>query len=110
MDCKKDSKRLKIIAHQMLETSNPEIKWAAIRMINALMIKRKSPSVSMVMGKVNTISMGLTKKLSTLNTNATIMAVVMESTPTPGSTYDRMITARAFNKSLRISFMIYSLG
>ena len=86
MACKNDSKRLKITAHQKLVTWKPSIKLAANNIIIALMTKRKSPNVRMVMGKVKMTKMGFTKKLSKLSTTATIMAVNMESTPTPGST------------------------
>ncbi len=84
MDCKNDSSRLKISAHQMLDTSKPEMKWAAISMIIALMIKRNKPKVTMVIGKVSIIRRGFTKKFKIPNTKATMMAVVGESTPTPG--------------------------
>ncbi len=86
MACKKESNRLKIMAHQKLLTWKPSIKLAAKRMIMALMTKRKSPRVNMVMGKVKMTKMGFTKKLSKLSTTATIIAVNMESTPTPGNT------------------------
>jgi hypothetical protein len=71
----------------------------------ALMIKRKRPRVTMVIGRVRMTSMGFTKKFRTLSTMATMIAVIMESTPTPGRTYESMITASAFNKSLRINFI-----
>ncbi len=73
------------MAHHILVTSKPEIKCAAIRMMIALMTNKKSPKLSMVIGKVKMTKMGLTKKLSKLNTTATIMAVTMVSTPTPGN-------------------------
>ena len=86
MDCKKESKRLKIMAHHILVTSKPGMKCAAIRMINAFMINKNRPKVIMVMGSVRIIKRGFTKKFKIPNTNATIIAVVGESTPTPGST------------------------
>jgi hypothetical protein len=57
---------------------------AAISMMTALIINRKSPRVTMVMGRVKITKIGFTMKLRRLNTTATIIAVTMESTPTPG--------------------------
>lgn len=76
MDCRKESRRLKSSAHQILSTVKPEIKLSASRIINALIIKRKRPKVKMVTGNVKMISIGLTIKFKRLNTMATIMAVV----------------------------------
>ena len=57
-------------------TVKPEIRLSASRIINALIIKRKSPKVMMVTGNVKMTNMGLTIKFKRLNTMATIMAVV----------------------------------
>ena len=60
----------------MLSTENPLIRLSASNMMMALIIKRKSPKVSMVTGKVNIIRMGFTMKFNKLKTTATIKAVV----------------------------------
>ena len=86
MVCKKDSKRLKIMAHQKLVTWKPSIKLAAKRIIMAFITKRNSPRVRIVIGNVKITNMGFTRKLRRLSTTATMMAVIMESTPTPGNT------------------------
>lgn len=86
MVCKNDSKRLKIMAHQKPVTWKPSIKFAAKSIMIALITKRNSPNVRMVIGKVKITNMGFTKKLRILSTTATIIAVNIESTPTPGKT------------------------
>lgn len=60
----------------MLSTVNPAIKLSASKMMIALIIKRKSPNVIMVTGKVNITRIGFTIKFNKLKTTATIMAVV----------------------------------
>ena len=74
-------------------------------MMMALMTNKNKPRVMMVMGRVSTIKIGFTKKFNMLSTKATIMAVTIESTPTPGSRYERIITAKALRRSLKIIFM-----
>jgi hypothetical protein len=74
-------------------------------MIIALIMSRKSPKVRMVTGKVRMTRTGLTIKFSKLRTMATIMAVVYESTPTPGSIFDKITTAMALRRILKISFI-----
>lgn len=86
MVCKKESNRLKIMAHQKLVTWKPSIKLAAKSMMMALMTRRNRPKVKIVIGKVRMTKIGFTKKLSKLSTTATIMAVNIEATPTPGKT------------------------
>lgn len=81
------------------------MKSAAIRMIIALMTSRKRPNVTMVIGKVRITSMGFTTTLSILSTKATMRAVVKESTPMPGRTYESITTASAFKSSFKISFI-----
>lgn len=44
--------------------------------MQALIINKKSPKVTMVMGRVKMTNSGFTKKFKTLITKATIMAVV----------------------------------
>lgn len=75
MDCKKESKRLKIIAHITPFTRKPSTKYPANIMIIALMTNKKSPKVTMVTGKVKMTKIGLTKKFNKLNTTATRIAV-----------------------------------
>ena len=75
IDCKKDKSKLNNKAHQILLTLNPLITLSANKIISALMINRKSPKVTMVMGRVKMTKMGLTKKLSRLSTMATSIAV-----------------------------------
>tara|TARA_R110002020_G_scaffold23587_3_gene78465 strand:+ start:37138 stop:37419 length:282 start_codon:yes stop_codon:yes gene_type:complete len=76
MDCNKESNKLKIKAHQMLLTSKPGIRLSAKRMIMAFTINRKSPKVTMVMGRVRMTKIGFTIKLRRLSTMATKIAVV----------------------------------
>ena len=73
---KKESKRLKSKAHQILVTLKPATSWSARRMIAALIINRKSPNVTMVTGNVSMTRIGFTKKLRRLSTTATMMAVM----------------------------------
>ena len=74
------------MAHQKLSTWKPSIRFAVKRMMIALITNKKSPKVKMVMGRVRMTRIGFTKKLSKLSTTATMIAVNMEETPTPGST------------------------
>jgi hypothetical protein len=60
----------------MLETSKPDIRLSAKRIIMALMINRKRPKVKMVIGRVNITNIGFTIKFKRLRTIATIIAVV----------------------------------
>jgi len=76
MDCKKDNKRLKRSAHQILATLKPVIRLSANKISIALIINKKRPKVIMVTGSVRITKMGLTKKFRRLNTRATIRAVV----------------------------------
>ena len=73
-------------------------------MIMALINSRNNPSVIMVIGRVSMIRIGLTRKLRRLNTTATMIAVMYESTETPGSTLARITTANAVNNTRKISF------
>lgn len=52
-------------------------------MIQAFITKRNNPKVRIVIGKVNKIIIGLTKKLSKAKTMATVSAVENSSTITP---------------------------
>lgn len=75
MDCKMESRILNNMAIQILLTEKPLINLSANKIINAFIISRNKPKVTTVMGKVNTTSIGFTKRFSTDNTTATIMAV-----------------------------------
>ena len=105
MDCKKDSKRLKIKAHQMLPTAKPSISLSANKIIMALMNKRKRPKVTMVTGRVKITRTGFTRRFNKLSTMATITAVIKVSTDTFGNTLAKIITARALKSILNSSFM-----
>jgi hypothetical protein len=76
MDCRKESRRLKRRAHQILPTLKPATRASAKRMIMALMINRKSPNVTIVTGRVRITKMGFTKKFNKLSIIATIIAVI----------------------------------
>jgi len=56
-----------------------------MRIMMALMTKRKSPKVTMVTGSVNMINMGFTNKLRTISKAATTIAVKNPETLMPGS-------------------------
>lgn len=109
IDWKKERSRLKSKAHQIFFTSNPVTKESASRMIMALMISRKSPSVKIVTGNVKITNMGFTMKFNKLKTMATIIAVMYESTKMPFRSFERITTARALNKILRIIFIVHRL-
>ena len=89
----------------MFSTENPVIRLSANKMMMALMIKRKSPKVKMVTGKVNMTRIGFTIKFNKLSTIATIMAVMYVSTPTPGNIFESMTTAMALKRIRNISFI-----
>lgn len=58
----------------MVATSKPLTKYPAINMIIALIIRRKSPKVSMVIGRVKITNIGFTINRSNAITTATMMA------------------------------------
>lgn len=105
MDCKKDNKRLKINAHQILPTEKPSMSLSTKTIIIALMIKRNRPKVTMVTGRVKITNIGLTNIFSRLRTTATITAVMKESTLTFGNTFAKIITAKALKRILTNSFI-----
>lgn len=106
-----DNKTLNKIAHQIFVTENPSINLSANNMIIALITSKNKPKVRMVTGKVNMTKIGFTIKLSIDNTTATINAVkyssktVVPVISTPFKTLVKAITAMAFNRSFRISFI-----
>lgn len=67
----------------MLATSNPETKYAVIRIMMALTINKNNPSVKMVIGRVRNTKIGRTKNCSNASTIATRMAVENLSKVTP---------------------------
>jgi len=75
-DSKRDKKKLKIRAEIHPSTENPSIKESAIKIIIALITKRKRPKDNMVTGKVKMTMIGFTKALSNAKITATIIAVV----------------------------------
>lgn len=75
-ELKMESTRLKISAQKNPSTFIPSINLSAIMMMIALIAKRKSPSVKMVIGKVNKISNGFTKTFSNASTTANSRAVL----------------------------------
>jgi hypothetical protein len=74
-------------------------------MINALITRMNKPRVITVTGRVNIISMGLSKAFSNPNTNATTIAVVKPSTWTPGIKYAPITTANAVIRTLMMNFI-----
>lgn len=105
MDCRNESKRLKIIAHQILFTAKPSIKESASRIIIALTNNKKIPKVKMVIGNVRIIKIGFTKKFNNPITTATTNATVKEVTVTPGRTLAKINTAAALNNILKRNFI-----
>lgn len=77
--------RLKSKAHQKLDTANPGTIASVIMIKIALITKRKSPSVRIVIGIVRIINNGFKIALSKANTNATKMATRKLLIETPGS-------------------------
>tara|TARA_R110002020_G_scaffold458224_4_gene675534 strand:- start:473 stop:844 length:372 start_codon:yes stop_codon:yes gene_type:complete len=111
IDCKNDSKRLKINAHQIFPTAKPSMRLSAKRMIKAFMISKKRPKVITVTGNVRITNIGFTSKFSILSTTATMTAVIKLSTDTLGNTFAKMITAIALKRILKISFIgVYFIG
>ncbi|KEO74064.1 hypothetical protein EL17_07920 [Anditalea andensis] len=90
-----ESIKLKSKAHQKPLTANPGITSAAIRIINPLMTRRKSPNVITVIGIVRKINIGLTVMFKSAIIAATTNAVRYPSTATPGNKKAVIKTARA---------------
>jgi hypothetical protein len=79
-------------------------------MIKALTNSKNIPKVTIVIGNVNTTSIGFTIKLRADRASATHNAVKNPSVETPGKTYDNSITSTAVIRSLRIKFIIKILS
>ncbi len=75
-DCNIDRRILNRIADHRLLTEKPSINLSANNMINAFIIIRNKPNVTIVIGRVKITNMGFTTRLSTDNTTATIIAVM----------------------------------
>lgn len=74
----------------------PEANLSASNMIITLIIRRKSPNVISVRGRVKTTSNGSTMKLRIANTSAKITAVVNNCITTCGAnTFERTYTTIA---------------
>ncbi len=82
-------------AYQKPSTRNPVTSASHIKIIMALMARRKRPKVKMVTGKVKIIKIGFTNILRTISTAATTMAVRKFVTLIPGSIFDNTTTAIA---------------
>lgn len=74
------------------------------------MMRRKSPKVTTVIGKVRNMRTGLTVNLKSARTTATITAVRYPFTEMPGRISANTITATAVNNNLKISFMVYLIN
>jgi len=75
IDCKIESNILNNNAENILVTVKPLIKYPAINIMNALMINRNKPKVTIVSGIVKKINSGRTEVFRIPRTIATIMAV-----------------------------------
>lgn len=71
-------------------------------MMKALITKRKSPKVNMVMGNVNITSMGFIMALKKAKTTDKTMAAIKLFSSIPGNTFDK---ANATNEDM-ISFIM----
>ncbi len=72
-------------ADQKLLTANPSTTTSASNIIRALITKRNSPKVNIVIGIVNKVSRGFSVALNIASTIATINAEKKPSIVAPGS-------------------------
>lgn len=93
-------------AVQKLLTLNPLTNLSANKIILALITSKKSPKVTMVIGKVNIMKTGLTMAFKRPRTAATRIAVVKLATLTPGKKLAKTRTAMAVSRILKIKFII----
>lgn len=100
-----DRRRPKTKAHIKPSIFIPDTNLSARRIMMTFMTNRKRPRVTMVIGRVNIISNGLTIAFSTANTKAKIMAVMNEFIFTCGSS----INARPYVTAAVISILIMNL-
>lgn len=110
IDCEMDKIILKKTAIQKVSTSKPPTISVQSIIISALITSKNSPKVSNVMGNVNKISNGFTKRLSSPNTTATIKEVEKLSTLTPGMKCAMITTRMAVRRIRKIRFILYVLG
>lgn len=88
-----DNTKLRIKAHRNPSTLNPGTKFAAKRIKNAFITNVKSPSVIMLIGKVNSSRIGFKIALIIPITRAAMRAAVKLCTCTPGKIYAAAKTA-----------------
>jgi hypothetical protein len=101
-----ESRTLKRIAVQILDTPKPSINLSANTMIKALTTNKNKPKVRMVIGKVKIIKIGFTNTFKMAKTKATINGVINDlSNETPGKSFARMITAIAVSTNFIIVFI-----
>ena len=88
----------------------PETNLSASMIMITLITNKKRPKVIMVSGRVSKIINGFTIKLSTANTNAKIIAVVIELMDTYGdNTLESINTATAVIRILIMNLIIIFL-
>lgn len=110
IDCKKESNKLNSKAVQKLLTEKLSKNSLANSIMQALITSKKSPNVTIVIGKVRMTNKGFKKAFNKPKTMATIMAPVNPATSTPGRTYAKITTATAVSKILMIKFIMFFLG
>lgn len=93
-------------AEKKLVTINPPTKFAAIKIIIALITNKNKPNVTIVAGNVNKISNGLTNIFRIAIANATQTAVETVAISTPGKITAKTNTAIAVNTIFKIKFII----
>lgn len=105
----RDNNRLKIKAlHREFTTKFGTIELANC-IINALIISRKIPKLKIVMGRVSTMSNGLTKRLRMLKINATAIAVKKLLISTPGKISAIIIIPRLLINHLINVFILFQI-
>jgi len=100
-----ESSMLNPTAHQNPSTLNPPTKASAIKIIRALITRRKRPKVSTVTGSVKISKIGFTKILSNAKIAATTRAVKKSETSTPPKILDNTRTMIAVRISCKRVFM-----
>jgi hypothetical protein len=88
-------------------TSKPGTILVARRMSSALITKEKSPSVKILMGKVNTNKIGLIKILIRASTKVARRVVQIPGSTTPGTIHEAIARAKALNKKCIIIQILY---
>lgn len=80
-------------AVQKFFTSKPSTSLSVIKIIMVLMTSKNKPKVSSVIGKVKKTSIGFTMAFRKARTAATITAIIMFSTYTPGRIFETISIA-----------------